>query len=476
MDSEWASLVQPQLDALREQNAALLAENASLRGLAEVARVGPGELLQADVRESRIVELSKKLRAATLALDKERGKAIAAEREAALLRKAASAGAREDAARQVVREAAEAAEEAEQRAADMKDKWRDAQRNAEALAAKLATLGAEHERALRALRREVGDDVPVARVLAAVADEDNGVNGGWRGRAQQISLLKDKLRHLKNGGAFGGGATTTSEAGSVFGDVDAPPAAQQRGQARFDTVHRKNLERLEEKRRLDKEEKGEEMQRLRDELDKARQKAEQASSRRVVVEKEMRALKEKMAALLDKSGNDDKLIETLRKALKAGAAGRAGATGGGVPAEAFQQVQARCNELAMQNERQERIVLTLQQQLAQAGPVGGGGISEEDTQALVEENERLEELVKDMRDELQRVERRHAELADEVRSGAAGGAGGAGSGYDGEIRDALDAQKAETQRLREALRTERERSEEELSLYRAMIEEMKGRR
>ena len=41
----------------------------------------------------------------------------------------------------------------------------------------------------RALAKEVGDGVDVKKVIAE--------GGGWRGRAQQISMLKDKLRESK---------------------------------------------------------------------------------------------------------------------------------------------------------------------------------------------------------------------------------------------------------------------------------------
>lgn len=55
------------------------------------------------------------------------------------------------------------------------------QRLAEAQAMILATRG-ECARLQRALQREVGEDVPLARVLEE--------GGDWKGRAQQISLLK----------------------------------------------------------------------------------------------------------------------------------------------------------------------------------------------------------------------------------------------------------------------------------------------
>ena len=50
---------------------------------------------------------------------------------------------------------------------------------------KVGQLRAERARYERALRRELGEDVPLARALDEASD--------WRGRAQQISLLQERL-------------------------------------------------------------------------------------------------------------------------------------------------------------------------------------------------------------------------------------------------------------------------------------------
>ena len=50
-------------------------------------------------------------------------------------------------------------------------------------------LRAERARYERALRRELGEEVPLARALDEASD--------WRGRAQQISLLQERLLSLQ---------------------------------------------------------------------------------------------------------------------------------------------------------------------------------------------------------------------------------------------------------------------------------------
>ena len=49
-------------------------------------------------------------------------------------------------------------------------------------------LKAERDQIEKALRREVGDDTPLTKLLDADSD--------WRGRAQQIALLKERLLSL----------------------------------------------------------------------------------------------------------------------------------------------------------------------------------------------------------------------------------------------------------------------------------------
>ena len=56
-------------------------------------------------------------------------------------------------------------------------------------ACKVGQLRAERARYEKALRRELGEDVPLARALDEASD--------WRGRAQQISLLQERLLSLQ---------------------------------------------------------------------------------------------------------------------------------------------------------------------------------------------------------------------------------------------------------------------------------------
>ena len=53
---------------------------------------------------------------------------------------------------------------------------------------------AEHQRALRALRAEVGPEAPLEAVLAASGGDVSAGAAPWRGRAATIGLLREQLR------------------------------------------------------------------------------------------------------------------------------------------------------------------------------------------------------------------------------------------------------------------------------------------
>lgn len=58
----------------------------------------------------------------------------------------------------------------------------------------------ERDKLTRALAKEVGEDIPISRVV------DGG--GDWRGRAQQITLLKAKITDLQQAQVMPAAVTT----------------------------------------------------------------------------------------------------------------------------------------------------------------------------------------------------------------------------------------------------------------------------
>jgi hypothetical protein len=150
----------------------------------------------------------------------------------------------------------------------------------------VSTLKQENMRIRGLLQREVGDDVDVMKLLK---EETN-----WRGRAQQISLLKAKLA---SGAALGANRPDTASTVSE--------------QTVKDFVNAKEASRFEELERL----RGEVMAKD-DEVRDLRAKTDGFKSRISNLESYSAGLKSKIQILLQKTENDDKLINTLREQLR----------------------------------------------------------------------------------------------------------------------------------------------------------------
>ena len=147
------------------------------------------------------------------------------------------------------------------------------------------------DKALKIIEREVGEGQSIDDILKS--------DSNWKGRAQKIEALQSKIKKLK---VEFGDSTSTFTMNTEF----AAPK----------THAEKNLETLGVNRARELEKLKEELVEIRDKYDSLNQKYKGACSRKVAVENEMKELKSLMASkvkiLLDKTENDDKLINMLR--------------------------------------------------------------------------------------------------------------------------------------------------------------------
>lgn len=353
------------------------------------------EVLRNDVQKSKVVELSKRLRAVNLALQKERSRRMELEKQMneastdqhpldnhrSLSNAAPNADA---AAREVVAEAAEAAEAAEKRAEEWREKAQAMQSRAERADSRLATTKAENDRLRNALRRELGTDD--SSVEKAIAD-----GSSWRGRAEQISLLRDKVRELReqldaqqqsdasrhadthestsaNGRERGGSPLSPSQASSSTDT--AVPSQRLHSSAGSVSANKAHVRKIEERKR-------EELQRAENEAEKAKADAatakkrlESANARRQTLEREVSSLKEKVSALLKKSENDDKLIDRLRQAQQSNSSNNCRTSSdsaedesNSTPTAGVEGFEAYVRELENRNKRQEQLIRQLNSEL-----------------------------------------------------------------------------------------------------------------
>ncbi|GLC63668.1 Coiled-coil domain-containing protein 13 [Pleodorina starrii] len=245
-------------------------ELATLRELAQD--------LSQDVQAAKIIELSKKNRALNLALERERQRSAKLQADLSAGggssgRPASSSGAAaapnveaiEEVARSMVEKAAEAAEAAQREAAQWKDKLSQTTNKISQLEQKVFTLESENKKLTRALVREVGEDVPLAKVL-----DDSG-SSEWKGRREQIIALRDQVKQLR------------AAAGQA-------PAETKQEAAAKGVINKIAKERNQEMDRLTSE-----LVAVRGELDALKLKYDGAMSRRKILEAELSSVKAKVA-------------------------------------------------------------------------------------------------------------------------------------------------------------------------------------
>ena len=378
-----------------------------------------------DARETKMRDLAKRAKAATMALGRER--AANAQLKADLVKKtreaegsgggAAASGAgagtaglsaaqRLAAAQSAVGEGREGIDPASRERELKEAKDALAAASARAHEARLAqqSLKAELDRYKRALSKEVGDDATLSKLL----DEASGA----KGRAEQIFKLKEQVKALSKrlGSATSGGA---GESG--VDDVPPTPMSNVDG---ADGRQRGALNAIEADRRREHERALLREQELSAELVEARKRTDAMAARIRNLETDVKGKKDKLRVMIQKSDADDQLVQALRAELekhrKGGAVIRGGgATAAGQPIVSEErragEMAARLAQQQSQIDRQEQIIVALREQVQRLPPgaapssnsrPGSARQPPQDLIVLETENAKLRELVSLLQDKL----------------------------------------------------------------------------
>ncbi|KAF1774692.1 NTF2-like domain [Phytophthora cactorum] len=170
------------------------------------------------------------------------------------------------------------------------------------LKSKNTTLQQELKKTQRALVREVGDDVSLEEITG---NTDSTVSGASRrGRAQQIFMLKAKVKKLQTRLATmrpGTTSTETHDSGNVL-DVDQRAQQDLSGQQ----MHRqKLLDQLTSQR-----------DELQERLHRLTRKYDAIKARAHILDREKHETRDKFQVLVDKSRTDDALVDALQRQLE----------------------------------------------------------------------------------------------------------------------------------------------------------------
>lgn len=354
----------------------------------------------ADAREVKLKELAKRSKTATMALGRERAQNAQLAAELASVRRqlaeasAGSGGGGENCGGSSAG-AATAADSTREQLKETKERLANSEKRLHDQKVVQQTLKAELERYKRALAKEVGEDAPLSKLL----EEGSGA----KGRAQQISLLQEKVREM------------TRKLSAATGGIEGGRAAEEAAER----GPRNNLQAIEQDRRNEMDRLLLREQQLHADLNEARHKLEAQAARIKNLEADGRSKREKLKLLLDKSDTDDQLVKALRtelnKALSKGGSGQAspskagGQHGIGGAAEVERRVQelsAFVSQQQSQISRQEQIILALKDELAERKAENNGTLGSENKQDLAAKNGKLRELVHLLQQKVAELERR----------------------------------------------------------------------
>ncbi|KAI9359210.1 hypothetical protein DFJ73DRAFT_817354 [Zopfochytrium polystomum] len=245
-----------------------------------------------DRKEKKIIELSKQIRKLNVALERER---------AAVSRMASRIKDLEASQAESTRQEPVPSDEKPAETKLLKERVAQLVRKVEEERIQSQSLRSELRHAQKCLVAEVGDEVAASKAL--------NMPSGWKGRAQQIAMLKEKIREL---------SSVQQQCCHKCSEADPQNPLSDGSPDKEPDKARASLKKIELLRRQEFEKATQELQVLHSANSDMRKKNEASTARIKYLEKQMIDLKSKLELLLDKSGKDAALIKALQDELDKG--------------------------------------------------------------------------------------------------------------------------------------------------------------
>nr|CCC90470.1 conserved hypothetical protein [Trypanosoma congolense IL3000] len=174
----------------------------------------------------------------------------------------------------------------------------------------------EAQRLRKIVQQEVGGSPQDIEALLKAAP---GGTGGWRGRAQQIVLLKSKVKELERAvAAAGESGRTSSQSNTARGgasSISADTATASTQCRDMDDIARERVVDMQSRRLMQTRELQEELTRRTAELESMKQRLSASQSRHTILENDNRQLRENLQVVLQKTENDNDLIDAYREEI-----------------------------------------------------------------------------------------------------------------------------------------------------------------
>ncbi|KAI9144954.1 hypothetical protein BKA69DRAFT_1052242 [Paraphysoderma sedebokerense] len=249
-----------------------------------------------DFNSSRVIELAKKVRRLTVALEKEKSSNVS------LLNKLKQFDQQSVVIREAQSKCNEVATSSPTEIKSMKEKINLYTKKLDEERLHNQTLKQKLRTAHKILEQEVGEGVSFDKLLK---DSSN-----WKGRAQQIAILKDKVKTLTQ--------KILSYNESPI-DPQTSDNALQLMQNPIDNVHETNHKRLIQKIEMERKKETAailtDLQNLKDDYGQLKKKYEASVARNRTLEADNKNLRAKVAIVLEKTKNDDQLISAFQREI-----------------------------------------------------------------------------------------------------------------------------------------------------------------